>query len=61
MGGRGRHFTNFSVVVKKGTKSDIIFEYNWRLYSLGGLAGNDRRFEHSICASRGGHASSKRD
>ncbi len=59
MGGRGRHFTNFSVVVKKGTKSDIIFEYNWILYSLGGLAGNDRRFEDSICASRG-HAASKR-
>ncbi len=36
-----------------------IFEYNQRLYSLGGLTGNDRHFEHSICASRG-HATSKR-
>ncbi len=36
-----------------------IFEYNQRLYSQGGLAGNDHGFEHSICASRG-HAANKR-
>ncbi len=29
------------------------FEYNQRLYSQGGLARNDRGFEHSICACRG--------
>ncbi len=46
----------------KGTRFDFVqpvFEYNQRLYSLGGLAGNDRGFEHSICASRG-HATIKR-
>ncbi len=37
-----------------------IFEYNQRLYSLGGLAGNDQGFEHSICVNRG-HAASKRN
>ncbi len=35
-----------------------IFEYNQRLYSLGGLACNDRGFEQSICASWG-HATIK--
>ncbi len=37
----------------------FVFEYNQRLFSLGGLTGNDRRFEHSICARRG-LAASKR-
>ncbi len=37
----------------------VIFEYNRRLYSQGGLAGNDCGFEQSICASRG-LAASKR-
>ncbi len=27
----------------------FFIEYNQRLYSLGGLAGNDHGFEHSIC------------
>ncbi len=40
-------------------RSSSVFEYNRRLYSLGGLAGNDRGFDHSICASRG-YAASKR-
>ncbi len=37
----------------------VLFEYNRRLYSQGGLARNDRGFEHSICTCRG-HAASKR-
>lgn len=37
-----------------------IFEYNQRLYSQGGLAGNDCGFEHSICACPG-HAASERN
>ncbi len=29
-----------------------IFEYNWRLYSQGELAGNDHGFEHYLCMPR---------
>ncbi len=36
---------------------DIVHCDNRTLYSLGGIAGNDQRFEYSICASR--HAASK--
>ncbi len=51
--GKTCRILNFMTYVYIQNGMSSIFEYNWRLYSQGGVAGNDCGFEQSICASRG--------
>ncbi len=59
--GRPPNYNLAKLLYARNVKGEYfnIFEYNQRLYSQGGLARNDRGFEHSICACLG-HAASER-